>query len=151
MSLYPAEPGRALGPLDRISEGCGREFLPKRWYPYPWPAAINIAGPASGMEYPGIIFDGIEDKGKDLFWITAHEIGHGWFPMIVGFDERRNAWMDEGFNTFIDVYESGDFNHGEYAPKRDSEFAPGGGNPVDEILPISPTRKPRRSCRGRIR
>jgi hypothetical protein len=26
--------------------------------------------------------------------------------MIVGTDERRNAWMDEGFNTFIDVYEA---------------------------------------------
>jgi hypothetical protein len=56
--------------------------------------------------------------------------------MIVGFDERRHAWMDEGFNTFIDTYQSDEFNRGEYAPKRDSEFAPGGGNPVDEILPI---------------
>jgi hypothetical protein len=44
--------------------------------------------------------------------------------------------MDEGINTFIDVYESDEFNRGEYAPKRDSEYAPGGGNPVDEILPI---------------
>src|SRR3546814_20714244 len=56
--------------------------------------------------------------------------------MIVGFDERRHAWMDEGFNTFIDVYESDEFNNGEYAPTRDGEYAPGGGNPVDEILPI---------------
>jgi hypothetical protein len=56
--------------------------------------------------------------------------------MIVGFDERRHAWMDEGFNTFIDTFESDDFNKGEFAPKRDSEYAPGGGNPVDEILPI---------------
>jgi hypothetical protein len=112
------------------------ESMSRRWYPYPWPAAINVAGPATGMEYPGIVFDGVEDAGKPLFWITAHEIGHSWFPMIVGFDERRHAWMDEGFNTFIDTFESEDFNHGEYAPKRDSEFAPGGGNPVDEILPV---------------
>ena len=56
--------------------------------------------------------------------------------MIVGFDERRDAWMDEGFNTFIDVYESDAFNGGEYGPKRDGEYAPGGGNPVDEILPV---------------
>ncbi len=112
------------------------EHFSRRWYPYPWPAAINVAGPASGMEYPGIVFNGVEDAGKELFWITAHEIGHSGCPMIVGFDERRNAWMDEGFNTFIDVYESQDFNHGEYAPKRDPEYAPGGGNPVDEILPL---------------
>ena len=137
MSYYPAE-----------SEGAGRwgrsteyvkdtvERFSAKWYPYPWPAAINVAGPTSGMEYPGIVFDGPEDAGKTLFWITAHEIGHGWFPMIVGFDERRDAWMDEGFNTFIDVYQSDEFNHGEYGPKRDSEFAEGGGNPVDEILPL---------------
>lgn len=75
-------------------------------------------------------------QGKDLFWITAHEIGHTWFPMIVGSNERRHAFMDEGFNTFIDVYASDAFNKGEYAPKRDSEYAPKGGNPVDEILPL---------------
>jgi hypothetical protein len=112
------------------------ERFSARWYPYPWPAAINVAGPTSGMEYPGIVFDAPEDAGKELFWVTAHEIGHNWFPMIVGFDERRHAWMDEGFNTFIDVYQSDDFNRGEYAPKRDSEYAEGGGNPVDEILPV---------------
>jgi hypothetical protein len=88
------------------------------------------------MEYPGLVFDGMEDKGKDLFWITAHEIGHTWFPMVVGSDERRDAWMDEGFNTFIDTFESDEFEGGAYGPKRDSEFAPGGGDPIEEILPI---------------
>jgi hypothetical protein len=112
------------------------EHFSNRWFPYPYPTAVNIAGGASGMEYPGLAFDGIDDKGKALFWITAHEIGHTWFPMTVGFDERRDAWMDEGFNTFIDVYESDDFEGGVYGPKRDSEFAPGGGNPVDDILPV---------------
>ncbi|MGZ6041860.1 MAG: M1 family metallopeptidase [Asticcacaulis sp.] len=137
MSFYPAE-SQGRDRWGRSTEYVKHavETYSKRWYPYPWPAAINIAGPATGMEYPGIVFDGIDDAGKVLFWISAHEIGHGWFPMIVGFDERRNAWMDEGFNTFINVYESDDFNHGEYGPKRDSEYAQGGGNPVDEILPV---------------
>lgn len=137
MSFYPAE-SAGTAAWGRSTEYVKDtvERMSQRWYPYPWPVAINVAGPASGMEYPGIVFDGVEDKGKDLFWITAHEIGHDWFPMLVGFDERRDAWMDEGFNTFIDTFESDDFNHGEYGPKRDSEFAPGGGNPVDEILPI---------------
>lgn len=137
MSVYPVESagddawGRSTQEFKDAVENFSR-----RWFPYPWPTAINVAGPASGMEYPGMAFDGIEDKGKDLFWIGAHEIGHSWFPMIVGFNERRGAWMDEGFNTFIDTYESEDFNHGEYAPKRDSEFAPGGGNPVEEIQSV---------------
>jgi hypothetical protein len=137
MSYYPAESaGDARWGRSTEYVKDTVETMSRRWYPYPWPAAINIAGPATGMEYPGIVFDGVKDAGKELFWITAHEIGHDWFPMMVGFDERRHAWMDEGFNTFIDTFESEDFNKGEYAPKRDSEFAPGGGNPVDEILPI---------------
>lgn len=138
MSVYPAE-----APWTRSTEyvKAAVERFSSRWYPYPWPVAINVAGPATGMEYPGIVFDGVDDAGKDLFWITTHEIGHDWFPMTVGFNERRDAWMDEGFNTFIDVYQSDDFNRGEYAPKRDSEYAPGGGSPVDEILPILADRQ----------
>jgi hypothetical protein len=33
--------------------------------------------------------------------------------MIVGSNERLFAWMDEGFNTFINSLSS-DFNNGEY-------------------------------------
>lgn len=136
MSVYAAE---GVGPQawDRSTEyvkGSIEHF--SQWYPYPWPAAINLGGHGAGMEYPGIVFDGFDDTGKGLFWISAHELGHTWFPMIVGSNERRYAFMDEGFNTFIDVYASDAFNRGEYAPKRDGEYAPGGGNPVDEILPL---------------
>ncbi len=133
-SVYPPE---SVGP-----EGWSRsteymkdavERFSRRWYPYPWPNAINVAGPATGMEYPGIVFDGITDRAKTLFFISAHEIGHSWFPMIVGSDERRDAWMDEGFNTFIDVYESDDFANGLYGPKRDGEYAPGPETPGEQI------------------
>ncbi|MBB3844836.1 M1 family metallopeptidase [Xanthomonas arboricola] len=136
MSVYPLE-GVGADKWNRSTEyvkGAIEHF--SQWYPYPWPTAINLGGYGAGMEYPGIVFDGFEDSGKELFWITAHEIGHTWFPMIVGSNERRHAFMDEGFNTFIDVYASDAFNKGEYAPKRDSEYAPKGGNPVDEILPL---------------
>lgn len=137
MSVYPVESagndawGRATEYLKKSIE-----YFSEKWFVYPYPVAVNEAGIAGGMEYPGIVFDGITDKGKELYWVTAHEIGHNWFPMIVGSDERRFGWMDEGFNTFIDVYASDAFNHGEYAPKRDGEYAPGGGNPADEIVPI---------------
>jgi hypothetical protein len=111
------------------------ENMSKRWYPYPYPAAVSVAGFSTGMEYPGVVFDGIKDKGDFLFWVTAHEIGHDWFPMIVGSNERRNAFMDEGFNTFIDIFESEDYAHGKYAPKRDSEYS-AGGEPPDTILKV---------------
>lgn len=135
MSVYPVESagndawGRATEYLKKSIE-----HFSEKWFVYPYPVAINEAGIAGGMEYPGIVFDGITDKGKELYWVTAHEIGHNWFPMIVGSNERRYGWMDEGFNTFIDVYASDAFNNGEYAPKRDSEYAPGGGKPADEIV-----------------
>jgi hypothetical protein len=140
-SVYPIE---SAGP-----EAWGRsteylkdaiEHFSARWFPYPYPVATNVAGFSSGMEYPSILFDGIDDKGAALFWITAHEIGHTWFPMIVGSNERRDAWIDEGFNTFIDTFESDEFSHGIYGPKRDSEYAPilapntKPGQPLPDIL-----------------
>lgn len=144
MSVYPVE---SVGDTawNRATEYLKKsiEYFSGKWFVYPYPVAINEAGIAGGMEYPGIVFDGIEDSGKDLFWITAHEIGHNWFPMIVGSDERKYAFMDEGFNTFIDIYASEYVNNGEFAPKRDGEYAPGGGNPADEILPyLSDTAAP---------
>ena len=111
------------------------ENFSKWWYPYPWPDAINVAGFTDGMEYPGIVFDSVDEQGKVLFWVTAHEIGHDWFPMIVGSNERRHAFMDEGFNTFIDIGESAAYEDGKFGPKRDSEYSPG-GEPADTILKV---------------
>ena len=135
-SVYPVE---AVG-ADRWNRStefvkATIEHFSQKWFPYPWPSMVNLGGHGAGMEYPGIVFDDMADKGKDLYWITAHEVGHSWFPMIVGTDERMDAWMDEGFNTFIDVYADDAFHGGEFAPKRDPEYAEHGGNPVDEILP----------------
>ena len=111
------------------------ERFSKHWYPYPWPNAVSIAGFSSGMEYPGVVFDGVTDKGPFFFWLTAHEFGHTWFPMIVGSNERRHAFMDEGFNTFIDIEESAEYEGGKYGPKRDSEYS-AGGDPPDTILKV---------------
>ncbi len=134
MSFYPIE-SAARDAWSRSTQYIkdSVEHFSQRWYPYPWPTAVNVAGAVAAMEYPGMAFDEMTDRGKVLFYYSAHEIGHTWFPMIVGTNERRDAWMDEGFNTFIDIFESDDFNHGEYGPKRDPEYAPGGGNPVEEI------------------
>ena len=135
-SFYPPE---SVGPdaWDKSTEYVKDtvEHFSKQWFPYPWPAAINVAGFSTGMEYPGIVFDGIPDHGSFLFWVTAHEIGHDWFPMIVGSNERRDAFMDEGFNTFIDIDESATYANGKYGPKRDSEYS-AGGEPPDTILKV---------------
>jgi hypothetical protein len=57
--------------------------------------------------------------------------------MIVGSDERRNAWMDEGMNTFVDVIAHahwGEAHGGQFAPKKDSEYAPLTGDPARDIV-----------------
>jgi aminopeptidase N len=33
--------------------------------------------------------------------VTAHEIGHTYFPFFVGTNEHKYAWMDEGLVTFL--------------------------------------------------
>jgi hypothetical protein len=74
------------------------------WYRYPYPVAINVNGTEGGMEYPMIVFCHNRTDPQALFSVTDHEIGHTWFPMIVGSNERLYAWMDEGFNTFMNHY-----------------------------------------------
>ncbi|MGZ8392631.1 MAG: M1 family metallopeptidase [Gemmatimonadales bacterium] len=74
------------------------------WYRYPYPVAINVNGIEGGMEYPMIVFCHNRTDPQALFSVTDHEIGHSWFPMIVGNNERRYPWMDEGLNTFMNRY-----------------------------------------------
>ncbi len=85
------------------------EFYSKTYYHFPYPVATNVAGIVGGMEYPMIVFCSVRSRGQGLYSVTDHEFGHGWFPMTVGSDERRHAWMDEGFNTFINYYSNLDY------------------------------------------
>src|SRR5437016_4999905 len=83
----------------------------EKWFHYPYSIATNVAGPVGGMEYPMIVFCGDRAGGRGLFDVTTHELGHQWFPMVVGSNERLYAWMDEGFNTFINIYSGMTFYH----------------------------------------
>ncbi|MEO7977260.1 M1 family metallopeptidase [Flavobacterium sp.] len=115
LSAYPVE-SSGNDAWGRSSEyvKASIEHYSKQWFEYPYPAATNVAGNEGGMEYPGIVFCGWKSKGQDLWGVTDHEFGHIWFPMIVGSNERLFAWMDEGFNTFINSISTTAFNNGEY-------------------------------------
>jgi hypothetical protein len=78
-------------------------YFSEQWYVYPYPQISSIEGPIEGMEYPMITFDPTGPTRTDLQWVLAHELGHQWMPMVVGSNERLYPWMDEGFNTFIDL------------------------------------------------
>jgi hypothetical protein len=81
----------------------GLRYYSEQWYPYPYPHITSIEGPIEGMEYPMITFDPRAPSREERQWVLAHELGHQWVPMIVGSNERLYPWMDEGFNTFIDL------------------------------------------------
>ena len=90
------------------------EYFSKKWYHYPYPCAVNVASNLDGMEYPGIVFCSAKDTGNNYWKVVKHELGHTWFPMVVGSNERKYAWMDEGFNVFIDYIAEASFNNGEF-------------------------------------
>jgi len=115
ISAYPEE-SNGNNAWERSTEytKAAIEHYSKQWYEYPYPAATNVAGNEGGMEYPGIVFCHYTSKGEELWGVTDHEFGHIWFPMIVGSNERLYAWMDEGFNTFINTLSTKEFNNGEY-------------------------------------
>ncbi len=78
-----------------------------RWFQYPWPQMSAVEGPISGMEYPMLVMEAHSEDKYDLYNVVTHEIGHNWFPMIVGSNERVYMWQDEGFNTFINTFSEG--------------------------------------------
>jgi hypothetical protein len=62
--------------------------------PYAFPQHTLLDGPEGGMEYPMLT---MSDAGDRL----SHELWHQWFPMMVGTDEGRYSFMDEGFASYL--------------------------------------------------
>ncbi len=122
-AAYPAESlpvwGKAAQMLRTAIAGYN-----ERWHPYPYTVATTVSGAEGGMEYPMIVFcRGRNERG--LYGVITHEIGHNWFPMMVNSDERRHAWMDEGFNTFINNYSTADWFGPDARKESDpASFAP---------------------------
>lgn len=115
ISVYPVGSKQPQS-WDRSSEYIkfSIEYFSNKWYPYPYPCAVNVASNLDGMEYPGIVFCSAKDTGNNYWKVVKHELGHTWFPMIVGNNERKYAWMDEGFNVFIDYIAEASFNKSEF-------------------------------------
>ena len=113
-SVYPEESATTSG-WDSSTYYTKRAIeINSYWHDFPYPVATNVAGTVGGMEYPGIVFCSARSTGPGLWFVTLHEFGHNWFPMLVGSNERKYAWMDEGINTFTNFYCSRIFNNGAY-------------------------------------
>ncbi len=72
-------------------------------YPYNVVSAVQgKQGFVGGMEYPTItILSAMKDEGS-IEKILFHEVGHNWFYGILANNERQNAWLDEGMNSYYD-------------------------------------------------
>ncbi|RFS16791.1 M1 family metallopeptidase [Emticicia sp. C21] len=76
------------------------EFYSALWTPYPFPQMTLQDGPSAGMEYPMVINS---NQGA-----ADHETAHQWWPMVVGNNETRYSWMDEGFNQYMNILSGAD-------------------------------------------
>jgi hypothetical protein len=91
------------------------EYMSAHVHPYPWPhmtACEGIIG--GGMEYPMMTICGSRGAAGTI----AHETIHMWFPMLLGSNEKRYAWQDEGFTSFWTTLCRGDFTGVKNGPLR---------------------------------
>jgi hypothetical protein len=114
MSFYPKEGEPLWSQYSTQAVIHTMEVYSRYSFAYPYPVAQSVNGPAGGMEYPMITFNGprteLQEDGsrtysrsekRFLIGVVIHEVGHTYFPMVVNSDERQWTWMDEGLNTFL--------------------------------------------------
>lgn len=102
-SFYPASAAEACQDVTPNQQKMMQHFsVDVPGVPYPYPEFTTfIQGPrgGGGMETPMMANNGGPGLG-----VTIHEMFHTYFPMYVRTNEKRFAWMDEGwanFNTAI--------------------------------------------------
>jgi hypothetical protein len=91
------------------------EYMSEHVYPYQWPHMTACEGViGGGMEYPMMTIVG----GRRPAGTIAHELIHMWFPMLLGSNEKRYAWQDEGFTSFWTTLCRDDFNGKKFGGRR---------------------------------
>ncbi len=69
-------------------------------YPYPYPVMTVFNG-RGGMEFPMMCNNSSTEDIRSTVHLTSHEICHTYFPFFMGINERKYAWMDEGWATML--------------------------------------------------
>lgn len=68
--------------------------------PYPFPY-LTVYNGDFGMEYPMITNVGADESYAMTVYANSHEIAHAYFPFLVGTNETKNGWIDEGLTVFL--------------------------------------------------
>ncbi|MEO6316547.1 MAG: M1 family metallopeptidase [Chitinophagaceae bacterium] len=72
-------------------------FIDKTFGKYPYKQYSFIQGGDGGMEYPMATL--LKGAGTD---VVFHEWMHSWYQMMLGTNESKYAWMDEGFTSYAE-------------------------------------------------
>lgn len=76
------------------------QYMNKNYGEYPYQQYSIIQGGDGGMEYPMCTLITAEGSLNDLISVTVHESIHSWFQGLLGTNEAKYEWMDEGFCTY---------------------------------------------------
>ena len=81
--------------LDRVVEAL--EDFGRRFGPYPWATFTMGITPelGGGIEYPTHVM-----QGPGTLGVVTHEVAHQWFYGLVGNNQGRDPWLDEGLASW---------------------------------------------------
>ncbi len=96
------QPGEATEAWEKLPAIMDRAFdyINARFGQYPYPEYAFIQGGDGGMEYPMATLITGNRPLNSLVGVSVHELMHCWYPMVLGTNEARYAWMDEGFVNY---------------------------------------------------
>lgn len=101
-SFYPASKASECKNITPNQQKMMKHFsedMPGIHYPYPEFTTFMSGVGGGGMETPMMANNGNPGLG-----VTVHEMFHTYFPMYVRVNEKRFAWMDEGWADFNTAY-----------------------------------------------
>jgi hypothetical protein len=70
-------------------------------FPYSHMTSFCNGNRGGGMETPMMANNGAPRDSAGFETLLLHEIAHSYFPFYVGINERRSAWMEEGWATYF--------------------------------------------------
>ena len=103
VGVHAGVPGSPAAYLSSVTRAL--EDLSRRYGDYPWPSFSLAVTPHldGGIEYPMHVLQGPGTEGRT----TAHEVAHMWFYALVGNDQGRDPWLDEGLASWADARAQG--------------------------------------------